>query len=247
MRWAPSCELVNRRQSNLKYRSKYCTQCYFSLFIDLSLQLWITNITSNQSTENYWSVTNLCELVATNSHSTRCRPYFGVRILYVSNRMKRSNLQKRYKTHPVLGCAGERISLRCRQVTHKIPKTVKNFFVLQFCSCDGSFRHGEMKIWVCLDFQHVTRYIGTDFVEERRQKIQRSEKEHFFHEGCFDRKEYISNTANKRCSRQVLELRCSWWYSIQFYTWREETNFTIVLSPERWNIDMLSRRNVPSK
>ena len=40
----------------------------------------------------------------------------------------------------------------------------------------------------------------------------------FFREGCFDRKECISNTANKRCSRQVLQLRCSSWYSIKFYT-----------------------------
>ena len=63
-----------------------------------------------------------------------------------------------------------------------------------------------MKIWLCLYFQHVKRYIGTDFVEESRQKMQRSEEEHCFREGCFDRKEYISNTANKRCSRQVLQL-----------------------------------------
>ena len=146
---------------------------------------------------------------------------------HVSNRMKRSNLQKGnktlllfwgVKTYSVLGCAGERISLRCRQVTSKVPKIVKNLFVLQFCSWDGSFRRGEMKIWLCLYFQHVMRYIGTDFVEESRREMQRSEKEHIFGEGCFDRKEYISNTANKPCSRQVLQLRCSSWYSIKFYT-----------------------------
>ena len=107
----------------------------------------------------------------------------------------------------VCGCVGvweREISSRCRQVTRKVPKTVKNLFVLQFCSWDGSFRHGEMKIWLCLYFQHVTRYVGTEFVEGSRQKMQRSEKEHSFREGCSDRKEYISNTANKRCSRQVL-------------------------------------------
>ena len=98
------------------------------------------------------------------------------------------------------------------------PKTVKNLFVLQFCSWDGSFRHGEMKIWLCLYFQHVTRYIGTDFVEESRQKMQKLEKDHFSREECFGRKEYLSNTANKRCSRQVLQLQCSSWYSIKFYT-----------------------------
>ena len=125
------------------------------------------------------------------------------------------------KTHTVLGCAGcveERISSRCGKVTHKVPKTVKNLFVLQFCSWDGSFRHAEMKIWLCLYFQHVTRYIGTDFVEESRQNMQRLEEEHLFREGCCDRNENISNTANKRCSRQVLRLRCSSWYSIKFYT-----------------------------
>ena len=93
----------------------------------------------------------------------------------------------------------------CRQSTNKVQKIVK-IFVPQFCSWDGSFRHGEMKIWLCLYFQHVTRYIGTDFVEESRRQIQRSEEEHFFRKGYFDRKEDISSTANKRCSRQVLQL-----------------------------------------
>ena len=134
---------------------------------------------------------------------------------HVSNWMKRSNLQKRDKTYSVLGCAGGTPSLRCRQVTSKVPKTVKNLPPLQFCSWDGSFRHDEMKIWLCLYFQRVTRYIGTDFVEESRQKMQRSEEEHFFREGYCDTKENISNTANKRCSRQVLQLRCSSWYSIK--------------------------------
>ena len=40
----------------------------------------------------------------------------------------------------------------------------------------------------------------------------------FFREGCFDRKEYNSNTTNKRCSQQVLQLRCSLWCPIKFYT-----------------------------
>ena len=82
----------------------------------------------------------------------------------------------------------------------------------------GHFDMVRWKIWLCLYFQHVTRYIGTDFVEESRQKMQRSEEEHFFRKGCFDRKECISNTANKRWSRQVLQLRYSSSYSIKFYT-----------------------------
>ena len=159
---------------------------------------------------------------------TRCGPYFGttVKAMQCLTYQTEGNVRTCKKETKdtlfwgvwVCGCVGERISLLCRQVTSKVPKTVKNLFVLQFCSWDGSFRHGEMKRSLCLYFQHVTRYIGTDFVEESRRKMQRSEEEHFFREGCSDRKEFFSNTANKRCSRQVLQLRCSWWYSIKFYT-----------------------------
>ena len=120
---------------------------------------------------------------------------------HMSNRMKRSNLQKRDKIYSVLGCVGERISLQCRQVTSKVPKTVKNLVVLQFCSWDGSFGQGEMKMWLCLYFQHITGYIGTDFVEESRQKMQRSEEEHLF-------------------SRRVL------WQERVHFKWSEWTLFT---------------------
>ena len=58
------------------------------------------------------------------------------------------------------------------------------------------------------------------FYGRNQTKAQRSKEKHFLGEGCFDRKEYISNTANKRCPRQVLQLRCSSWYSVKFYTWR---------------------------
>ena len=84
------------------------------------------------------------------------------------------------------------------------PKTVKNLSVLQFCSWDGSFRHGEMKISLCLYFQHVTRYIGTDFVEESRQQMQRSEEEHFFAKGALIGKSVFQiqriNAVHGRCS-----------------------------------------------
>ena len=102
---------------------------------------------------------------------------------HASNRMKRSNLQKRDKTHSVLGWAGERISSRCRQVTSKVPKTVKNLFILQFCSWNGIIS----RWWnenMTLYFQHITRSIGTDFVEESRQKMQRSEGSIFFAKGA---------------------------------------------------------------
>ena len=97
--------------------------------------------------------------------------------------MKRSNLRKRDKTYSVLEWAGERISSRCHQVTRKVPKTGKILFTLQFCSRDGSFRHGEMKIWLCLYFQHVMRHIGTDFVEERRQKCKDQKRSIFLAKG----------------------------------------------------------------
>ena len=76
----------------------------------------------------------------------------------------------------------------------------------------GSFRHGEMKIWLCLYFQHVTRYIGTDFVEEKQTKKCKDQKRSIFlAKGALIGKSRLSNTANRRCSRQVLQLRCSSW------------------------------------
>ena len=113
------------------------------------------------------------------------------------------------KKHNILclecaGCAEERISSRCRQVTSKVPKTVKNLFVLQFCSWDGSFRHGEMKIWLCLYFQHVTRYIGTDFVEESRQKCKDQKRSIFFAKGALRGRSVFQtqriNAVHGRCS-----------------------------------------------
>ena len=54
----------------------------------------------------------------------------------------------------------------------------------------------------------------------KQTKMQRLWKGAFFREGCFDAKEDVSNTANKRSSRQVLQFRCSLWYSNKFYTQR---------------------------
>ena len=138
-----------------------------------------------------------------------------------ASRIKPNETFKLAKKRPNILCfgvRGRRISLRCRQVTSKVPKTVEKSLYPTVLELRWSFRHDKMKIWLYLYFQHVMRYIGTDFVQESRQKMQRSEEEHFFREGCFDRKECISKTANKRCSRQVLQLRCSLWYSIKFYT-----------------------------
>ena len=124
-------------------------------------------------------------------HSTRCGPYFGTTVEAVQclTHQTEWNVRtcKKEGKH-TLFCGGggeERISLRCRQVTSKASKTVKNVFVLQFCSWDGSFRHGEMKTWLCLYFQHVTRHIGTDFVEESRQKCKDQKRSIFWWRGLW--------------------------------------------------------------
>ena len=220
-------------------------------------KIWVDNwleVCSKKSvspiTKNYTQVTD------SDTYSNR-REEYQVRTMFwhnrwsdavphVSNRMKRSNLQKRKEKFSVLGCVGGEISFRCRQVTSKVPKTVKNLFVLQFCSWGGSFRHGEMKIWLCLYFQHVTRYFGTDFVEESRRKMQRSEKEHFFAKSAVIGKSIFQiqrvNAVHGRCSSSSV-LRDI------------PSNFTrsvrrrIVLS--FWalsgGIDMLPWPNIPSK
>ena len=155
---------------------------------------------------------------------------------HISNRMKRSNLLKRYKTYSVLGGGrGERFSLRCRQVTRKVPKTVKNLFVRQFCSWDGSFRHGEMKIWLCLYFQHVTRYIGTDFVEESRQKCKDQKRSIFFAKGALIGKSIFQiqriNAVHGRCSSSNV-LRD---FPPNFTRSIRRRIVLLCLSPERWN------------
>ena len=175
---------------------------------------WFRSRTSNQAL--YYQV----RTIFWHNHWSGALPH-------VSNRMKRSNLQKTDKTRSCFGMwkhtlfwggGGRKNFFSLSPSYVRSLKNRENLFVLQFCSWDGSFQHGEMKIWLCLYFQHVTRYSGTDLVEESRQNMQRSEKEHSFREGCRDREENISKTANKRCSRQVLQLPCSWWYSIKFDT-----------------------------
>ena len=125
-------------------------------------------------------------------------------VLPVSNRMKRSNLQKRDKTCSVLrGGGGERISSRCRQVTRKVPKPWKISLSYSFAVGMGHF---DMVRWKndCLYFQHVTRYIGADFLEESRQKMQRSEKGHFFTKGALIGKSIFLiqriNAVRSKCS-----------------------------------------------
>ena len=118
------------------------------------------------------------------------------------------------------GVRREGISLRCRQVTSKVPKPSKIFLSYSF---RVEMAHFDMVRWkyesVCISS------MSRDTLElilwkKAGKKMQRLEKEHFFREECFDRTEYLSNTTNKRCSRQVLQFRCSSSYFIKFYTWR---------------------------
>ena len=136
---------------------------------------------------------------------------------HVSNRMKRPNLQKRDKTYSVLGCVGvwvfgcvgvwdcgRRNFITLSPSYKQSLKNHGNLFLLQSWSWDGSFRHGEMKIWLCLYFQHVTRYIGTDFVEESRQKCKDQQRSIFFAKGALIGKSVFQiqriNAVCGRCS-----------------------------------------------
>ena len=123
-------------------------------------------------------------------------------VLHVANRMKRSNLQKRDKTYPVLGCVGERISFTLspsyapslKNLGKSLYPTVLEFWILT----------RRVKLPLCLHIQHVMKYIGTAFVEESRQKMQRSEKMHSFAKGASIGKSVFRmqriNTVRGRCS-----------------------------------------------
>ena len=69
---------------------------------------------------------------------------------------------------------------RCSASRIKPNETVKNLFVLQFCSWRGSFGHGEMKIWLCLYSQHVTRYIWNWFCGRKQTKNGKIRRGAFF-------------------------------------------------------------------
>ena len=111
---------------------------------------------------------------------------------------------KKETKHTLLGGGGRKNSLLFYQVMHKVPTTVKNFFIRQFCSWDGSFRHGEMKMSLCLYFQYVTRYLGTDFVEKSRRKCKDQERSIFFADGASIGKNIFQiqriNAVRGRCS-----------------------------------------------
>ena len=114
---------------------------------------------------------------------------------HVSNRMKRSNLQKRDKTYFVLGCAGcagcagERISLLCRQVASKwadglgqVPCQYGIFVKLRTsCPCEvefegvlffleGDWYVHKTAVWECFDIGTWTRRISSRVLARQSMK-----------------------------------------------------------------------------
>ena len=158
------------------------------------------------------------------------------------------NLWKREKTFSVLGCVGVRekeFPYVVAKLHTKSQKRWKISLCLQFCSWNGSSRHGEIKIWLCLYFQHVTRYIEADFVEESRQKMQRSEEEHFFAKSAVTGKSIFqiqrTNAVHVRCSSSgvLCHIPSNFTRSV-----RDELYYGLSLS---CGIDLLPCRKVPSK
>ena len=122
------------------------------------------------------------------------------------------------KTHSVLGCAREGISLPCRQITRKVPKTVKTSLSYSFGVVMGHF---DMVRWkydsVCISSmsRNTLELILWKKADEKCKDQRRS---FFFAKGALIGKSMFQVQRNKRCSRQVLQHRCSWWYFIKFYT-----------------------------
>ena len=144
-----------------------------------------------------------------------------------SNSVKRSNWQKRDKTYSVLGCAKHTLfgSVWEREFLYVVAKWRAKFQKPWKASLSYSFAvemgHFDMVRWkfdsVCI-FSMSRDLLELILWKKADKRCKDQKRGIFFHEGCVDRKENISNTANKRCSWQMLQLRCSSWYSIKFYT-----------------------------
>ena len=128
-------------------------------------------------------------------------------------------LAKKRQNILCFGACEERISLRCRQVTSKVSKSWKSHrpTVLQLRWVISTWWDENVTLFVfpaCYEI-HWNWFCGRKITDRKYKDQKRSI---LFRKGCFDRKEYVSNTTNKRCSRQVLQLRYSSSYSIKVYT-----------------------------
>ena len=140
--------------------------------------------------------------------------------------MKRLDLQKRDKTYSFLGCE----NIPCFRVwKHTLFWSVweKGFLYVVAKLCTEPQKPSKIPLSYSfgVEMGHFDMVRGKyesvcifsmlrDTLElilwKKADKKCKDQKRSIFREGCFDRKENISNTANKRCSRQVLQLRCSW-------------------------------------
>ena len=124
----------DRSQSHTAHLLLRNNPWFFFFFVKFSLCLRMICIVSSRCFFFYWKK---CDKKTTLDcgRITRCGPHFGHNrrsgaVPHESNRMEHSNSQKREKH--TLSWGGGRISSSYRQVTHKIPKTVKSLVVLQF-------------------------------------------------------------------------------------------------------------------
>ena len=122
---------------------------------------------------------------------TRCGPYFGTTVEAVQCLTYQTEWNVRIckKRQNILcfGVCGRQNFFTLSPSYTLSPKNLEKSLSPTVLELGWVIRNDEMKIWLCLYFQHVTRYIRTDFVEESRQKMQRSEEEHFFRKGCSER------------------------------------------------------------
>ena len=152
----------------------------------------------------------------------RCGPYFGTTVEAVQSLMYQTEWNvrtcKEETKHTLFWDVRKKEFL---YVVAKLrPKSQKPSKICWSYSFAVEMGHFDMVRWkydpVCIFsmFRDMLELI----LWKKGDKKCKDQKRSIFREECFDRKECISNTANKRCSQQVLQLRCSWWYSIKFYT-----------------------------
>ena len=107
---------------------------------------------------------------------------------YSASRIKPNGtfeLAKKRQNIPCFGVCGVREKEFLHVVAKLRTKSQKPWKISVSYSLIIGMGHFDMVRWKydCLYFQHVRRYIETDFVEESRQKMHRSEEEHFFQKG----------------------------------------------------------------
>ena len=127
---------------------------------------------------------------------------------HVFNRMERSNLQERHKTL-YFGVWGRENFFTLTPSYAQSPKNREKSrcsTVLQLRWVISTWWDENKTLFV---FSACYEIHWNWFCERKQTKNAKIRRGTFFGEGCFDSKEYLSNTTSKRCSRQMLQLRCS--------------------------------------